>query len=99
VAAVDEAKALLTEAKQSAAAIRAAADRDADEQREAAATLLHEARQRADHEVGALTEALGQIRARLAGPGIGGHPADPVAAGADDGRDDETQLMPTPTAE
>ncbi len=99
VAAVDEAKAMLAELKDAVAAIRADADRDADEQREAAATLLHEARQRADHSVGAVTAALGTIGQRLSADGFGGHRAD-TSGRADSGSaaapadDDVTQLIP-----
>jgi cell division septum initiation protein DivIVA len=70
VAAVDESKATLAEAQEAAADLRASADRDADLQREAAATLLREARQRADHEVGAVTSALDALRRRLTGQGV-----------------------------
>ena len=98
VAAVDEAKAMLAELKQAVAAIRADADRDADEQREAAATLLHEARQRSDHSVGAVTAALATIGQRLNVDGFGGHRADAAGRGAGSAApsasDDVTQLIP-----
>lgn len=70
VAAVDESKATLSEAQEAAADLRASADRDADLQREAAATLLQEARQRTDHEVGAVTSALDALRRRLTSQGV-----------------------------
>ncbi len=70
VAGVDESKALLTEAQSAAADLRATADRDADLQREAAATVLREARQRADHEVGAVASALDALRRRLTAQGF-----------------------------
>ncbi len=102
VAAVEESKAVLAEAQAAALAVRAAADHDADEQREAAATLLHEARQRADHEVGAVTEALAGIKARLAASGVGGVTeadgsdggANPAGGDASDPDVEDTQLFP-----
>lgn len=69
VAAVEESKALLASAKTAAADIRSAADADADAQREAAATLLHQTRQRADHQMGAVTAALSRLQERLAAAG------------------------------
>jgi cell division septum initiation protein DivIVA len=74
VQAVDEAQALLADARSGAASLRTAAEVDAEAQREAAAALLHDARQRADHQVGAVTSGLGALRERLLSQGS------PVAA-------------------
>lgn len=82
VAAVEEAKALLASAKSAAAGIRSAADADAEAQREAAATLLHDARQRADHQMGAVNAALGALQERLAAAGA--PVAEPDAAAGPD---------------
>lgn len=82
VAAVEEAKALLASAKSAAADIRSAADADAEAQREAAATLLHDARQRADHQLGAVNAALGALQERLAAAGA--PVAEPDAAAGPD---------------
>lgn len=72
VQAVEESKALLAEARQAAANVRAAAEKDADQQREAATTLLHESRRQSDHAVGAVTAALATIAERLRSTGVSG---------------------------
>jgi cell division septum initiation protein DivIVA len=86
VQAVDEAQALLTDVRSGAASLRAAAETDAEAQREAAAALLHEARQRADHHVGAVTAGLGALRERLLAQGspMAADPAASRAVAADD---------------
>jgi cell division septum initiation protein DivIVA len=100
VAAVNEAKALVADAKAAAADVRSAADADAEAQREAAATLLHQARQRADHQLGAVTAGLSALHERLTADGISVEPVGEtseveVEAGArSEGDDDETQLFP-----
>ena len=111
VRAVDEAKALLADTQLAAAQLRAASDADAEAQREAAATLLHEARRRADHHVGAVTAALTALQQRLevsVPPATTSEPesedepttpAEQTAVTEQAGRpgvDDETQLFPVP---
>ena len=82
---------MLAEVTEAVSVIRAEADRDADEQREAAAQVLHDSRVRADHTLGSVSQALESVRGRLTGPGIGGQS---VVVDSD-----ETQLMPAASSE
>jgi cell division septum initiation protein DivIVA len=100
VQAVDEATALLTDARGGAAALRAAAEGDAEAQREAAAALLHEARQRADHQVGQVTSGLGALRDRLLslGPPEGALAPQEPAETSDGGVDEPVAETSEPVA-
>ncbi len=97
VQAVEQSRSLLDDAQRAVAALRAAADADAEAQREAAATLLHEARQRADHQVGAVSSGLVTLQQRLqslGGTDAGPAASEPAAEEPPATADDPTQLFP-----